>query len=1241
MNRKLLNSHQLASAMRQSRSSWAAPVAFLATLLALPVSAGVSIPDEPLTTGTRVPPNILFILDDSGSMAWRNMNNGDIATISGTGFSSSADANGVTDGTSYSSESTADAAMYMQNYVTNSLYYNPAVTYQPWMGSDGNRLTGGTSYTAVYSSDHYVSNDGNGSSGGSRNLSSNTQTYYVPKDVNSTDTTYLSNVANYYRYQIPAGGTDFQRGVFGTAIIVDTTPADTRPTGYPQTVSYTAGTGNTVLYSFTVPAGLDRIVITTSGGNHGNNSPNWTNGSGNGVNLYVDDDNNVTNNPSCSDSGNGNDESCTINNPAAGTWYVGLYTASRYKNVSFDVVFKYPYTYTSNRCDGGDATGQAWIDCATSATPTGRTLDAEKTNFATWYSYYRTRIKAAKAGAAEAFKSLGNKVRVGYRSLHANGSANFDIPITDGNEGRFVNNTDDPGTPANEATTTRTTWYRRLFGAQANNGTPLQTALNSAGSYFSSTSTTGPYGHVSNGSPVAAASQYSCRQNFTILTTDGYWNTSTVDVGDADSSSGTQITGPKNDPYTYSPTAPYMDSRSQTLADIAMYYWKRDLRTLSNNVPTTASNPAFWQHMVTFGISIGLKTTRGWSNIGDVPSDATWPAPGSDRAANIDDLLHAAVNGHGAFVSASSPSEFTAGLSQALASIQQRTSSYSNVATNSVSLDAGSQVFNASYVSGIWTGKITARALSKTGVSDVERNFTIPALGSRNVFTSNGSAGSNFPTSAQEAALLRTGGPVDYPVTGAQNANYLKGDASQEERNNGLLRSRPTTVLGDVVGSSPAYVKDTDTLYVGANDGMLHAFNATSGSEVFAYVPNIINFNYLATLSRGDYTHKFFVDGPIVVSNRNQTAGENILVGALGKGGKGVYSLNVGTPDTATASGLFNWERAETTGNNMGLVLGKPIIGKVPGGQTAVIFGNGVNSTNEKAVLIVLNLDTGAVISEIDTGVGSSAAPNGLSAPVGVYGQDGKTLETVYAGDMQGNVWKFNLTAGTATKLFAAVGPTGNVQPISGGIAVAIHPITKKRWVFFGTGRFLTTGDADTTSTATQSMYGFEDTGTTLTRSNLQSRGAPTVSGNVRTFQAKAPLPSGMKGWYIDLTTSSGERIVQDAQVVSTFLVTASMVPTGDACEADGTGYINALDAFTGTSAGGSYFDQNRNGDTTDDTAGGIPVGSINAGVGMPTLPNLLRGLLIVGGTAGDDLGDPATLSLSWDRVSWREIRLD
>lgn len=1248
---------------RSQRDWWAAPAAFLATLLALPASANINIPDAPLTTGARVPPNILFILDDSGSMAFDAM-----------------PASAVT------------SDWKTRTYVHNTVYYNPFKTYQPWIQANGEPMTGGTSYRAVYGSFNLVGgttidlSDPNSCQRYNRNHDATTdeyrsggtlvcggvQTFYVPRDPTATDSGYLNDRANYYRYRILEDLT-VERAEWGAvkdnpAVAAPWSPA-TGLNGSPDTWNY---------FTIDVPQNATNLSVWTTAGS----------GTGRWEDLYVRRGSRPTTGTydcASNNSSRGN-ESCSINNPAAGTWYIGVRAggSSTYSNVTLRATYT-----TTNRCPGESGT-TTWINC-TAATPTGRSPAAERENYATWFSYHRTRMKAAKAGASAAFAELGTNVRVGFRTIWqrngSNTSGNWprqDVPIpVEYNDGLF-----DDVTVGGKVYDNRTKWYSRLHNAIGHDGTPLHGALYQAGQYFSSDAATGPYG------PQTGADQLACRQNFVILTTDGYWNDwsnypAASRVGNADGTSSATITEPSTGAsFTYTAGPPYADSHggtNGTLADVAMHFWKRDLRPdLRNIVPTTSSNPAFWQHMVTFGLSIGLSGNTGFKSVTDVPADYDgWPDPmDKEDADRIDDLLHAAVNSRGAFVAASDPDEFTNGLKAALAAIVERTGSFSNVAANSTSLDAGTRVFQANYVSGVWTGELRSQPVTIAGgVETVDcSGGTQPANGwcaskgipttGRKVYTSDGhfdgatltattpnQAPRKFPSEATEAqleSLARPGPVLVAPVSGEQNAAYIAGDRSLEMSEGGSLRNR-NHLLGDIVGSSPAYVEDTGTVYIGANDGMLHAFDAASGDELFAYIPGIINWRNLSDLSRPDYGHRYFVDGPIVVTSRQQTPGKNLLVGTLGKGGKGLFALDVTVPKSFGEGNNVLWEVRDTPNGNMGLVQGKPILARVRDGATAtknaVVLGNGVNSTSGRAVLIVLDLDTGDVIREI--AVGPTGVSNGLSAPAGVLGPDGRTLAYVYAGDMLGNVWKFDLTSNDpakwgVTRLFTATDDEGNAQPITAGIAVATHPLTNKRWIFFGTGRYMTTDDVS--STAVQSMYGFVDDGTPIVRSgagaNLTSRTVQ-VTGNVsgypvRGFEANTPLPPNSKGWFIDLP-ESGERIVQDAQVVSTFLITASVIPSGDACESGGRGFINALDAFTGTSAGGSYFDLDGDGSTSDEVIGTPPrpVGSVNVGGGMPTLPNLLRGRFVVGGSEGSDVRGTRTLAPRWDRASWREIRRD
>jgi len=1255
---------------KSERQWWAGPAALLTTLLALPASANIDIPNDPLTTGARVPPNILFILDDSGSMEWRYMYNPDIASVTNGGISSTPTGDNRTRDSSYSTTNTDVNALYDQNYVTNTLYYNPNTTYTPWLDSSGAQVAGGTTYGAAYSDNIYIAHASSGTSSSTTNLASNVQTFYAPRP----NATSLTDARQYYRYQIRT-----DQRVVRSERLEATLRTDTTTGTLATSVAVSSRNGYSSSYLVPVPSGASNLQFWTT------SSASCT---GACADLYAQRNiNSPGPGATCASAKSGSIESCSISSPQSGNWYVRLRAGSAFSGVN--VHYSYETTELDNTgeasvgCDT-TTTGWGWRNCtyatpATGAFPTGRTEAAERTNFATWYSFHRTRTKAAKAGASIAFNELDSQVRVGFRTIHGraggtggnNPTQNEPIPVNY-NQGLFDNPNGTSGTNNN-----RQRWYNRLFLAKAESGTPLRSALDNAGKYFSSRSETGAYG------PESGADQLACRQNFSILTTDGFWNGDSNGFGgDHDGTEGKLITSPGGATYQYKPAMPYRDprvangtNRSHTLADVAMRYWKNDLVDMPNVVPTTTANPAFWQHMVTFGISIGLKGTLDQSSVQQVVADGgprrggvavDWPTPAEDSVNNIDDLLHAAVNSRGTFLSAGNPQEFSDGLTSALAAIVERTGSFSNVAANSTALDAGSRVFQANYVSGVWVGEMRSQPVSLNGVETVDCSLPtqpingwcaskgIPTTG-RKVFTSdghsngaattNGARGLRFPsgaTTAQLASLERLAPLWQHPGTGKENAAYIAGDRTLELNRTGVLRNR-NHLLGDIVGSSPAYVRDTNTLYVGANDGMLHAINATNGNEMFAFIPGIINWSDLGSLSRQDYGHRYFVDGPIVVTSRQQTPNANILVGALGKGGKGLFSLDVTNPATFGTSG-FRWEQAETPLGNMGLVQGRPIISQVSTGARAVVIGNGVNSTHNKAVLLVLDLNSGEVIREIDTGVGEAATPNGLSAPTAVLGPDGKTVSYVYAGDMLGNVWKFDLTdessdAWSVSKLFEA----GVTRPISGAVTIAKHPQTQKRWIFFGTGRYLSSGDV--TNTATQGMYGFIEDSKTLKPSDLTLRTLAVTTGTssgypVRAFESSKPLSSASKGWYINLP-DSGERIVQDAQVVSSFLITASMIPTGDACESDGRGYINALGAFTGTSAGASYFDLDGDGATIDETIGGQPIGSVNVGVGMPTLPNLLRGMVVVGGSAGSDLGAPKTLAPRWERASWREVRRD
>ena len=920
------------------------------------------------------------------------------------------------------------------------------------------------------------------------------------------------------------------------------------------------------------------------------------------------------------------------------------------------------YRRCETRTSGSSAEWDRNCVYGETATVGGRTLANELKNYATWFSYHRTRMKVAKAGVTESFSQLQDNIRVGYDSIW-NRSA-FVVPVSS-DQGLFRG--------ANKST-----WFDRVVAADGSGGTPLHGALARAGAYFERSDAGGPWG------PEAPAAQFSCRQNFAILTTDGYWNNDTgytaaaVQAGNSDNTAGALVVSSKGENYTYAPRRPYSDTGVDTLADIAMRYWKSDLRTdLANNVPASVDNPAFWQHMVTFGISIGLNGTLDPKT--DLPSltngSKTWPDPwrltatGSRSWSNesprrIDDLWHASVNGRGQFSVANEPDEFARGMKSALASIQKMLASGSNVSTSSTSLQTDTRIFHATYYSGLWTGELAAFDISAAGISQEPAWLASQgiAYATRKVFTATAAgAGASFPTATQETALATGLSTLGMTATGAEIARYLKGDRSLEIAFGGRFRNRET-VLGDIVNSSPIYAIDSDTIYVGSNGGMVHGFNASTGTELFSYVPKGVDVQKLGTLASPDYAHRFFVDGQLVVTRKAQTPAKNYLVGALGRGGKGVYALDVTAP-TAFANASVLWDATGSVDTDMGYVTGDLLTAKMGTGDSVVIVPNGIDSTSGTAALFVYRISDGVLLKKINTGITGS---NGLSSPRG-WDEDGDgDVDYVYAGDLKGNLWRFDFNgAGVADwklgfggqPLFQARDGSGNPQPITGGLSLAREAFGDRRWILFGTGRYI--AQEDIVSQSLQSLYGVIDSGASVGgRAALQKRDiqlvqAPAGGNALRAFETHTPLPAGKKGWFVDLDRPyAGERVIERGFISGRVFVVPSVVPvSGNACESSGKGFMNAIDAFTGTTivsqgVNHPYFDVGQDGSRTNDYLGSgsarLPVGSIETSIGMVTKPVLVGDQLVYGGSSGGKENQRVNLPpASPKRLNWRELIRD
>ncbi|TVT56165.1 MAG: pilus assembly protein [Azoarcus sp. PHD] len=608
------------------------------------------------------------------------------------------------------------------------------------------------------------------------------------------------------------------------------------------------------------------------------------------------------------------------------------------------------------------------------------------------------------------------------------------------------------------------------------------------------------------------------------------------------------------------------------------------------------------------------------------------------------------------------PLKLKESLKKSFDTIVDRSASAGNITSNGQQLQTDSKVFQTQFNSKTWEGELFAYSITSSGVSTSPTwrgSSGVPAAGSRTLISWDTSAalGVEFEwaklSSSQKTAL------------GSEDVfDYLRGVQSKEVQNAGVYRTR-SKLLGDIVHSSPYYVKDSNTVFVGGNDGMLHAFSGTTGAELFGYVPGL-TFNKLATLATTTYSHTFFADGDIAVSTLTQTPGKNILVASTGRGAKGLFGLNVTTPASFTKSNAL-WEYSGASDNDLGYVLGRPQIGTLESGDTVAVVGNGHNSVNGFAMLYIFNLETGVLLKKIDTAVGGD---NGMSTPTLLDTDGNGKIDKIYAGDLKGNVWRFDvsgnssgnwksyfLSGSTPQPLFTAKDLSGVVQPINAQLTVSVNSVKSdvnygKTFVLFGTGSYVYGSDPN--DKQVQSWYGVIDENTKVaSRTDLVQRTIQTtgsVSGyGVRVFsEASGNDMSGKKGWYVDLKdpTARGERIVTRSVVygfLEPVLIASSIIPDPDPCEAGGSGYVNAINPFTGARLEYSPFDLNDDGkfDGNDKLSGAV-VGSFDPNIGMPGEATIVGDQLIVSGSSGGIADMRINLGLKrTGRISWREIVRD
>lgn len=1099
----------------------------LGVAAAAPAQAAVDIANAPLFVTTSIEPNIMFILDDSGSMHFENMPDEHI-------YNGSYYMYGRIDDLYSSGNYTDRAPSFADNHPYgafartqqfNAVYYNPSITYQPWpQAGDNSTLMPNADPAAALHNPLRPAR-------GSRNLTANNSRYGSWTNCN---TITRSAVTGAFSFSNCSTFTQTQ-------------------TYWPAVYFVHDGSTNYAWGNFT------KVEIRSA-------TPTYT--------------------------GHGRE----------------------------------------NRSD--------CVDAATSTC----TYAEEIQNFANWYTYYRSRILASRGGVSRAFAQQGEGMRVGYSTINAGWSTVDGIGTSKVVRGvrRFTG-------------PDRTAFFDLLYDRDIPAaGTPLRQTLQAAGNYYYRTDNRGPWGAVPGTNDTTAHLQ--CRQSYSILMTDGYWNGAdpSPSVGNSDNSNGPTHTAPDGSTFQYVPADPYRDGRSNTLADVAMHYWKNDLRTdLANEVPTSPQNEAFWQHMVTFGVGLGVTGSVDPQDAWDAVANGTaisWLDPYSTNPAKIDDLLHAGLNSRGGFFSAADPETFANELSGVLDAIVARVESSATASAASTAvLQSDTMLYTAGFRSGDWSGMMLAYDILAGGVlggiawdAEVKLREMTPAA--RKLFTTNSTSGSgttfslaNLSTDQQDALNRALNGTVD--GLAANRIDWLRGNESAHASFRSRSESGAARLLGDVVHSNPqyagklnfgysllsdlgasyttfrnstAYQSRPDVIYTGANDGMLHGFDALTGAERFAYLPSEVLLPEAGTtyarinhLMDPGYSHRYYVDGTAAVSDAYWGgAWRTVLVGSMGSGGRTVFALDVTNPGTFGAGNVL-WE---FTDPDLGYNVGQPLIVRMRDGEWAAVFGNGYNSASNTAILFIVSLSSGQLLAKIDTGVGSAAAPNGLGSPQAtdwpIYNL---AANVIYAGDLLGNMWRFDVHANSssgwnsATKLFTAKDPSNGLQPITARPGIAINPNNSDQLVvLFGTGAFFRTQDGN--STQVQTLYGIFDDGSgtevtgpltkqEITGQTSQDIGAATYV--LRSVSSYAADP-GDKGWYLNLDVETGERVISapnfPAGISQERVRFSTLIPDDDPCSNGRRGFIMDVLVGSGGSSSDAVFDLNQDGyfDSGDGTWSGL-----------------------------------------------------
>ncbi len=635
-------------------------------------------------------------------------------------------------------------------------------------------------------------------------------------------------------------------------------------------------------------------------------------------------------------------------------------------------------------------------------------------------------------------------------------------------------------------------------------------------------------------------------------------------------------------------------------------------------------------------------------------------------------LINTALQGGGLFLSAQDGPSLTSAFNKVIADAFSKDAAAAAVAVANAQITLNNTGYASSYKSGAWYGDLVAYSLNtttalQTGSDLWSLRVNLDAQGaSRKIATFNGSTGVPFAST-----LSYSGKPASLT---AGVINYLRGDRTAE----GSTYRQRQWVLGDIINAEPVVMNygAVPIIFQAANDGMLHVVDgrtdasvATRGQELWAYVPKLLH-NDLYRLSEPAYTHRYYIDGTPAAAEITGFSFSRLLVGGLGKGGRGYYALDISSYDAANEAAVASKVLWEFSPSGMGYSFGTPLIVKTAAGWRVIVasgYDAGVNGT-----VWVLDPASGAVLATIDTGVSASGLAHlgrlANTAPDAL-------VRYVWGGDLLGNVWRFDLDTGTAMKIAALTDAGGALaQPITSPPEVGpVAGSSTKFMVYVGTGRYLADEDVpgtgqNTWATQQQTIYGLiDDTTLTVAADALitNARGTngatcPTGGGDgslvcqtltfvsaSNTYSATThPVNTATKrGWYVDLlqdTNLTNSRVVSKAALTTggTLAITVN-IPTNERCDPGGRSWL-----FTLYGATGGAIPRNVGGNTYYPSVAtflGFALGSRPVVVtGAPGAPGSSGKKAIIRKsdktTASADLNEALSSAAAWRRIYWRQV---